>query len=140
MTNVSNSDSEQCTESKLSRVHSAPTLGPSCTRTASCRRPGLAVSQRAPVVSHIVPHAVSLRVTRLPGSVTAPARPCRGLSRDTTQQPSLRLSRYNRLYHDTLLSGQASLLSRYNDCIVTHSTIQAARALPTMWKGISDVL
>ena len=31
---VPNSDSEQFTESKLSRVHSAPTLGPGCARTA----------------------------------------------------------------------------------------------------------
>ena len=35
MNNVPNSDSEQCTESKLSRMHSAPTLGPGCAQAAS---------------------------------------------------------------------------------------------------------
>ena len=33
MNSVPNSDSEQCTESKLSRVHNAPTLGPACAHT-----------------------------------------------------------------------------------------------------------
>ena len=40
MNSVPNSDSEQCTESKLSRVHSAPILGPAYAHTAPCRWPG----------------------------------------------------------------------------------------------------
>ena len=48
MNSVLNSDLEQCTESKLSRVHSAPTLGPACTHTAPCPKPGPVVSQAWP--------------------------------------------------------------------------------------------
>ena len=48
MNSVPNSDSEQCTESKLSRVHSAPTLSPAYALIAPCHKPGPAVSQAWP--------------------------------------------------------------------------------------------
>ena len=91
-------------------------------RTLQCRCAHAAVSLRTrcrvvrlPSITTQVCIATQLPAPRcvahLPGSVAAPARPCRDLSRDTTQQPSLRLSRYNRLYRDTLPSDQASLLS-----------------------------
>ena len=62
MNNIHEQCPKQCIESKLSRVHSAPTFGPACAHTAPCRRPGMAVSsarlailqavsQRAAVVS-----------------------------------------------------------------------------------------
>ena len=56
MNNVPNSDSEQCTESKLSRVHSAPTLGLACAHTARalCLVAGLARS-----CHNAVPRAMS---------------------------------------------------------------------------------
>ena len=73
MNSVPNSDSEQCTESKLSRVHNAPTLGPACAHAAClagrvvvhqapCRRPGPAMYQRTPDrVARCASNAVSPR-------------------------------------------------------------------------------
>ena len=66
MNSVPNSDSEQCTKSKLSRMHNAPTLGPACAHIGSalhhvaglarpCRRLGPTVSQRTP--GHVAAHA-----------------------------------------------------------------------------------
>ena len=83
MNNVPNSDSEQCTESKLGWVHQVHTLTQAA-RTAPrpcaqrrvaglawpCRRPGLAVSQA------------------WPGRVVAPSRPCRR-HRRSCHRPSL---------------------------------------------------
>ena len=86
MNSVPNSDSEQCTESKLSRVHSAPTLGPACTHTALCCRPSLAMSQAWPgrVVAHAWPccalcrrvpsRAAAHRIASLPGCVAHGSR------------------------------------------------------------------
>ena len=86
---LNNSDSEQCTKLNLSRVHSAPTLGPACAHTTPCHRLGLTVSQavccvpcRAPYrragrrVAHPLRHIVEL-----PPAVSH-------LSHDTTQRPS----------------------------------------------------
>ena len=68
---------------------------------------------------------VARRIVRLPDYVAAPAWLCLGLSRDTTQQASLYLSRYNRLYRDTLPNGQASLALCHDTihCIVTQMGI-----------------
>ena len=75
MNSVPNSDSEQCTESKLSRVHKVHTLAqPAC--TAPCHRPGLAVSQAwlGRVVGCIVAQsAVSWPTMRAP--VARPGQP-----------------------------------------------------------------
>ena len=73
MNSVLNSYSKQCTESKLSQVHSAPTLGPACAHTTCalrrvaglarpCRRLGPAVSQAWP--GRVAAHAQSCRVHR----------------------------------------------------------------------------
>ena len=89
-----NSDSEQCTESKLSRVHSAPTLGPACAHTVcalyrvaglawSCCRPGPAMSQ-APLAALLRPHTrrvagrVLCTVLSLRASCRAPPAPYHG--------------------------------------------------------------
>ena len=103
MNSVPNSDSEQCTKSKLSRVHSAPILGPAYAHTAPCRWPGRvaglawqcrstrpAVSQRTPAHRVAAPPRALLRaVSRSQQVVSWPCpRPCRNLSCDTTQRPS----------------------------------------------------
>ena len=78
MNSIPNSDSEQCTESKLSRVHSAPTLGPACAHTTralhrvaslaqSCHRPGLAISWPC----------VDTRPRTLLRAISQAPRPCR---------------------------------------------------------------
>ena len=56
-----NSDSEQCTESKLGRVHSAHTHGPGCAHAASVLRPG---------------HAHNAMSQRTLASYPGKARPC----------------------------------------------------------------
>ena len=69
MNSVPNSDSEQCIESKLSRVHSAPTLGPACAHTALCGKPSMAMSQA------------------WPGRVAGLAQPCHRLGPAMSQRP-----------------------------------------------------
>ena len=60
MNNDPNRYSKQCPESKLSRVHSVPTLGPASVHTTPCRRPGLTVSQCTPCrVAHCALRVVS---------------------------------------------------------------------------------
>ena len=86
MSSVPNSDSEQCTESKLSRVHSAPILGPAYAHTAPCRWPGRvaglawqcrstrpAVSQRTPAhrVAAPPPRSAARRVALTAGRIMA---------------------------------------------------------------------
>ena len=107
MNNILNSDSEQCTESKLSPVHSAPTLDPAYAHTAPYRRPGPAVSQAPPAVllrprAHwravsqavcCVPcrapyRRVGHRVARPLSRIMALPSAMPRLSRDTTQRPS----------------------------------------------------
>ena len=83
MNSVPNSDSEQCTESKLSRVHSAPNLGLACVRTAPCRRPGLAVSQAWP--GRVAAHAQSCHSARSTVSSDVP--------RAVSPRPSLAAAR-----------------------------------------------
>ena len=69
MKSVPNSDSEQCTESKLSRVHSAPTLSPSCgTLRTHCIQVAWTARAGRCVVA-VLQHT--------PGCVAAHARPCR---------------------------------------------------------------
>ena len=103
MNSVLNSDSEKCTESKLSRVHSASTLGPACahitralrrvaTHARPCRSAHPAMSQRTP--SHVAAHARPYR-----GRVTARTRtPCR---RATTFKPG----------HDTIFVSRLESLA-----------------------------
>ena len=130
MNNVPNSDSEQCTESKLGWVHQVHTLTQAA-RTAPrpcaqrrvaglawpCRRPGPAVSW--PLLGRVA--GIGDRVTgplwvvsplfrarpyaRCAAHIAAPfavSQRCCVLHRDTTQQPSCLRSRYNLLYHDTV--------------------------------------
>ena len=75
--------------------------------------------------------AVSLRACR----VTAMSLPYRWACRDTPQQPSLRLSRYNRLYRYTLPSGQASLSC--HDTKLCIATLGRIAALPWSYRGSS---
>ena len=133
-----NSDSEQCTESKLGWVHQVHTLNPACSprptvsqpvavRVAACgrscrrlRRPCRSlwsvVSQACPAL-RVMSRAL-VCVARLLRRIVVPSRPCRSIVSRHSQLPSLLLSPYNRLYHDTPAS-QTACLSRYKDCIVT---------------------
>ena len=72
MNNDPNSDSEQCTESKLGRVHSPHTHGPGCAQAARALRLGRehsAVSQRA--LGRVMAHRASYR-----GRARSCCRPC----------------------------------------------------------------
>ena len=108
MNSVLNSDSEQCTKSKLSRVHNTPTLGPGCAQAACtvpccgarwavtwppprpCRasawlcRCAHAMSQRRVarcVARRATPcRSPSGRIARLLGSIVAHARPYRSFA------------------------------------------------------------
>ena len=89
-----NSDSEQCTESKLSRVHQVHTLGLAC-RRAPCRSlPGRVACTADRIV--VVSSPVSQPVSRYNPAAKPPS------CHDTTDCIV------------TSLSGQAALLSRYN--------------------------
>ena len=70
MNSVPNSDSEQCTESKLSRVYSAPTHGLGCALRHVVAHAG---SYRGPLPNHValVPYR-----ERLCPTVSLPARSC----------------------------------------------------------------
>ena len=100
MNSVPNSDSEQCTESKLSRVHSAPTLGPGCAQAARALRRVMARARpyRSPLPGHVVPVpecvvAVLLRTRACWRAVLPP--PCRDtkLYRDA-EAPAARIARH----------------------------------------------
>ena len=75
---------------------------------------GLALASHA---LHVMSRALG-RVARLWRRIVVPSRPCRSIVSRHNQLPSLLLSRYNRLYRDTLAS-QTTRLSRYKDCIMT---------------------
>ena len=91
MNSAPNSDSEQCTKSKLSRVHSAPTLGPACVHTAPrpCHRPG-------PIVSRVY-EAITLCARTswhvLSCAVSRPSVMIQILYRDTSPLPRVMSSR-----------------------------------------------
>ena len=70
MNSVPNSDSEQCTESKLSRVYSAPTHGLGCTLRHVVAHAG---PYRGPLPDHVA--LVPCR-ERLCPTVSLPARSC----------------------------------------------------------------
>ena len=111
MNSVPNSDSEKCTDSKLSRVHSAPTLGLGCADTMHALRrvAGLARSCRtlcrsqcrhtprarccAPCPS--LPGIVGSTAGRVPGRIAA----C--LAIQPSGQAALR-SQYAHSYRDTI--------------------------------------
>ena len=164
-----NSDSEQCTESKLGwvhRVHTQRTLvarmvRPGRARTtprplshctvwwrAGCRiaGPAPAVSQALSAVLWLVAGRVvglnsdtpstkvmrASRVTRPLRRIVTPSRPCRSIVSRHSQLPSLPLSRYHRLYRDTLPSVQAMcarcrtparVAGRVVDCIVAQPAV-----------------
>ena len=118
-----NSDSEQCTESKLGRVHNAHTHGPGCAQTARALQCVVARAgpYRGPLPCCVAP---------VPGRVAACTRvlahrvavPCRA-------QGWAVLYPF-RPYRDTPCS-QVALLSRYKNCIVTQLGLnQDMRALP----------
>ena len=137
---VSNSDSEQCTGSRPSRVHSAPTLGLACAHTApalrrvaglawSCRRPDLVVSQA------------------WPGLVTAHAWPCRALCSAHRVAPpphALPCVSQPHVPYRGASAGRVAPVSRYNPavkptsshdtiyCITTHSPSSQA-LVPGKW-------
>ena len=134
MNSVSNSDSEQCTESKLSRVHSAPTLGPGCAQAARALRRVMARARpyRDPLPGHVVPVpecvvAVLLRTRACWRAVLPP--PCRDtkLYRDA-EAPAACIARHvavrTLLYRDPKSGPQP----RYNFCIATHPWLGHARA------------
>ena len=123
MNGVPNSDSEQCTESKLSRVHSAPILGPACTHTTPCRRlgppghvAGLALqcrsaherasaSCRRPCAICHVAHRIVSQSAVLHALYAASWRfpwPCCTCLVIQPDDQAAFLSRYNLLYRDTL--------------------------------------
>ena len=79
-----NSDSEQCTKSKLGCVHQVHTLNPACTHRPCALRPGWpcrgSVMSLCPAVSWLV----ASRVAGLAGRpCRKPSRSCRSLYRDT---------------------------------------------------------
>ena len=135
MNSDSNSDSEQCTESKLGRVHRVHTLNPSCARIAP-----MPCAQR-----RVVAHWASCRgrfVGRVTRCVAAPVVPCR-----CSRAPCPRAVSHALLpchsssapCHRALLRHIAApgVLCRdarppsyhdTNDCIVTHLSGQAPRA------------
>ena len=128
MNNVPNSDSEQCTESKLSRVHSAPTLGLACAHTVRvlrcvaglawpCHRPGLAVSQAWPPVVPLCPRGRWRAVQQAVCWALCRASYCRAPSapyRGTSCAVSWRLPRSCHACLAIQPNDQAAFLSRYN--------------------------
>ena len=121
MNSVSNSDSEQCTESKLGWVHQVPTLAQP-TRTSRATVPRLAVSRRVVARTGAVSQAQ-------PGRVATYAQPCRALcrARHVVAPPSILLRvpqlpapyrgafpKICRAYLATQPNGRAALLSRFN--------------------------
>ena len=124
---VPNSDSEQCTESKLGWVHKGAHLTdpgcahgaprphalrldhPHCSQAVRALRRVVAckVSYRRPStglvagpLGHIVAVSLCARA-RWADHIVAHQAPCRGLSRDKPSSQAALLSRYNRLYCDT---------------------------------------
>ena len=138
MNSYSNSDSKQCPKSKLSRVHSAPTLGPGCVHTAhwaghvvahqaSCRRP-------PPIVSW-PSSRLCLRPHRALCRASCPCAPTRAAVRHVTASSAV--SRASRPYCGTcpavsqhcIVTQPTAKPSSYhdtNDCIVTHLSDKAA--------------
>ena len=95
-------------------------------------RAGCRIAGPAPAVSQ-APSTVSwpCRCAHAPAAacrVAAMSLPYRQACRDTPQQPSLRLSRYNQLYRDTLPSGQASLSCHNTILCIATLTPSHARA------------
>ena len=77
MNNDPNSDCKQCTESKLSLVHSAHTLDPGCVHTAPRPRAYCAQAARTPRAGCHAQHAqrrVASRTSTLSCSVVVPSR------------------------------------------------------------------
>ena len=101
MNNVPNSDSEQCIESKLSRVHSAPTLGPACVHTACALRRVVGLAWPCHNARPAVLRAVSpCALARCYAWYCWPPRPCRALYRNTTPCRRPLPIRIQILYHD----------------------------------------
>ena len=152
MNSGANSDSEQFTELKLSRVHTLaqPTrTGRAHYAQAARTTPRPVVSRQCRGVQGVVSQAQHRPCRRPPQPyhsahacatarrVAAMSLPYRQACRDTLQHPSLRLSRYNRLYHDTLPSGQASLSCHDTIlCIAKITPSQAARARCRPCRGL----
>ena len=97
-----NSDSEQCTESKLSRVHSTPTLGPASAHTARaqhrvtgltrpCLRPGPVASQAW--LGRVATHARSCGSTRPVMLQRTPSRVARCAMRRVAAPPARAVTR-----------------------------------------------
>ena len=129
---VPNSDSEQCIESKLSRVPNAPTYGPSCAQATRALRRVVArwaVSWppprpcRACALPCRCEHASAGALCRAQDNVVsqpfrpyrAPPAPHRGACSTVSQRYC---TPFRSLSHDTPNS-QVTLLSRYKNCIVT---------------------
>ena len=155
-----NNDLEQCTESKLGQVHNAHTHGPRCAQAPRAllhvvARPG---PYRAPLPSRVAP--VPSRVVVLPCNIAVRTRalarrvaaPCFALCRTQGRAVSQPFLSYHAppasyrgvcsavsqrccapccsLSRDTP-SNQATLHSRYKNCIVTQLGLnQDTRALP----------
>ena len=110
---------KHCTESKLGWVQTL--AQPARTGCAHCAQAGRVVGPPRPYRGPVT--------TRTRSLLRAMSLPYYRACRDTPQQPSLHLSRYNRLYRDTLPSGQASPSCHDTKlCIVTLTPNQAARA------------
>ena len=81
MNSVLKSDSEQCTKSKLSRVHSAPTLGPACAHYAVSQAwPGRVVGLARPCLK-LGPAVSQAWPGRVPGAPCRVAAPTSALAR-----------------------------------------------------------
>ena len=90
MNSDSNSNLEQCTESKLSRVHSAPTHGLGCAQAARALRRVLARAEpyRGPLPGRVapMPDCVAMRMRSLVCCVAAPCWAlCRAQGRAVSQ-------------------------------------------------------
>ena len=123
---LQNSDSEQCTESNLSRVHSAPTLGPGCAHPTRALRPGRAHSPRWAPCSGRVAARTGVLARRVTTLLPSPPVTIQFLYRDLSPLP--RALRAVSRTHNAVLRSHAAISQRcrslYRDLKVAPAMIQ----------------